>query len=222
MTSVKGKKRERRELSAVDIRFLKAVDILLSKNKKEGLKPRNSSELSQILVGSKDMVTKVRSGFRGVSLSQLVSFATQFNIDYNYFFRDGIKEIFHSDLIAGHGSVVSHQGVQNNAPGATTIQMEHGDMTGSVYSGEVKASIGKVVNLIPKEVQVKFNNLLEELYSGVTELDTKLSDKSEEIKKISDHSSEIISGLQEQLKSEKEDKMLLMEKYTKVMEKLLG
>ncbi|MDN5201155.1 hypothetical protein QQ008_07275 [Fulvivirgaceae bacterium BMA10] len=199
----------------LDIRFLKIVDTVLKANKLAGVKPSNDSALSSLITSDRSIIAKIRNGSRSCNAILMERLATFFDLDYNCFFRD-IDDIYYVPKpVTQPGKKV----VKNSAKGATTIQIKRGDMKGNVYSGEIKNNIGKVVNLIPKDVQSKYENLLEDLYGGVTQLGTDLEQRTEDIKKISSDSEKKIRQLQKELEEEKAKKNEITEKYIALLEK---
>lgn len=205
----------------MDIRFLRAVDILLDANKKEGKDPGNASTLSMMLANNRNTISKIRSGLRQVTFNQLVKFASMFNIDYNYFFRDDVNSIFYKAKSGSSGEVikVSKKGVLNTAPGAMTIQIGKGDMKGNIYNGPINQNVRRIVHLIPKQFQEECKDIVGDIYGEVTQLEASLHQKTEDIKKISEDSKQTIMKLQEELKEAQRSKSELMEKYIAELEK---
>ncbi len=185
------KKKKARQLGPVDIRFLKAVDILLEKNRQEGKLPTNYSALSELLSSDRNAISKIRSGVRHVSFPQLVKFATRFTLDYNYFFRDHVEDIFYQvpAPTVPHG-VASNKGVLNSGSKATTIQVENG----TVYHSSENLSVDQD-----------------------DEIDTEGKDQHATPMNM-EEASQVIA-LQQQLLKEKEEKMTLMQKYMEELER---
>lgn len=194
--SKQKKKKKGRNLSPVDIRFLKAVDLLLEKNKQQGKLPTNYSALSELLSSDRNTISKIRSGVRHVSFPQLVKFATLFTLDYNYFFRDHVVDIFYKISAPPiPQNVATKKGVQNSGSKATTIQVENGN----VYHSSENLSLDEDESQIQDEDRSRSK---EEVQRSI---------ESEEAKQI------IL--LQQELLREKEEKMVLMKKYMEALEK---
>ncbi len=75
------------EPSLVDLRFLKAVDYIIEKNKTANIKPDTDNSISKTIYGQGKTIKEIRCFERGVAMTELHKFADYFHLDFNYFFR---------------------------------------------------------------------------------------------------------------------------------------
>ena len=84
-TGNQSRKQRQYELSATDLRFLKTVDVVIEKNRKANIKPDSDNSISSTVFGDRNIIGKVRSSQRGISMLQLEKFAIYFHLDFNCF-----------------------------------------------------------------------------------------------------------------------------------------
>lgn len=227
------------ELSPIDLRFLKAVDIIIEKNRKEKLKLDSDSAISQAVYGLRTVIGKVRSAQRGISMPQLQSFAIYFNLDFNCFFRD-TTTIEYDPQDAGSGKVVAtSKGIANTGKGAIVTQVEgdhNGDIIGEIKGDVYKGSkIDQVIQKAEKIVNNHFddskqkeqcNEILETIQSEANSMENLILRKYEDIKKMADiYEAQILAEREKRTAAEqerdeaREEERKILKKYLKLVEK---
>lgn len=236
-----GQKRKTKpyELSPIDLRFLKAVDIILEKNRKEKLKLDSDSAISQSVYGLRTVIGKVRSAQRGISMPQLQSFAIYFNLDFNCFFRDTANIEYDPQDIGSGKVVATSKGIVNTGKGAivTQIKGDHkgdiiGKIKGDVYKGskinQVIQKAGKIVNNHFEDSKRKqeFTEILQRIQGEAGNMEKLILRKYEDIKKIIYvYEDQIFTERQKRTNAERErdeareEERKILKKYLKLVEK---
>lgn len=227
------------ELSPIDLRFLKAVDIIIEKNRREKLKLDSDSAISQAVYGLRTVIGKVRSAQRGISMLQLQSFAIYFSLDFNCFFRD-TANIEYDPQDADSGKVVAtSKGIANTGEGVIVTQVEkdhNGDIIGKIKGDVYKGSnIGQVIQKAGKIVNNHFedpkykqqcSDILETIQSEANSMENLIIRKYEDIKKVIDiYEVQIFAEREKRMAAERErdeareEERKILKKYLKLVEK---
>ena len=184
-------------LTKLSERFILAVNLILAKNKAEGKLPDKQTQLSLLISNQNYTITKIISGQRAVNLNQIEQLGQLFPIDFNFFFKDSVTELFLDSAKSGSRSNQVNVSV-TGSPGATTIQ----GVTGNV---RVSNKVDKIVSVIPEKIKEEYKELL--------------TKEAEDIKKISDDYAAMVQQLQSELKEEKTEKMEFLKKYMAELKK---
>lgn len=72
--------------SHVDANFLRSVELVLTSNKRIGVKPSNMSSLSKLITGTRNSFALVKSGNRGIPHKHLEKFAALFGFNLEDFY----------------------------------------------------------------------------------------------------------------------------------------
>lgn len=195
--------------SPIDLKFLKAADTIIEKNKKAKIRPRSDSAISKVLFGSRTVIGKIRARQRGITIMQLYKFANYFDLDFNYFFRDG-ESMFYKPQQTGRDQSVDITGKH-----IKNVDVISGT-SGNVHKGNVHNYSGKVGKVIER-VDNMAENTLNASQESVA-LEALSIEKEQEIQKI-------VRGYQERLRivererdQAKEKQAEISEKYIKLLE----
>lgn len=191
------KKSKVKSLTKLSERFILAVNLILAKNKAEGKLPVKQTQLSLLISNQDYTIAKIVSGLRTVNINQIEQLGKLYPIDFNFFFRDSVSELFLDKVKPESHSNQVNVSV-SGSPGATTIQ----GVTGNV---KVNNKVDKIVALIPDKIKEEYKEVLVK--------------EAEDIKKISDDYAAMVQQLQSELKEEKTEKMEFLKKYMAELKK---
>ena len=234
----KKKKNERKiELSIRDLKFLQAVDHILDAKKKAGEKPNSDNGVGLMIYPSnRSIITAVRTSIRHIPDTALANFANMFNINMNFFYREGAPLKYQPD----NTTPVNHaesKGIINHRDQSTITQVEGhnkgeiiGIVKGNVYKGnkieEIVQKADQIVNnQFGPDDQKTYKKLLKSIRKESQNMESLILQKTEDIKKIQDlyekemHSERLrTKGLQEELTQIKDSERELLKKYTALLE----
>lgn len=213
-----NKKKKKYELKFWDIKFLKALNHIINENKKAGVEPQGVREISELIFGNYNTISKIRGSGAGINMGQLMKFATMFGLDYNYFFRDD-KELTYNP----HKNKTAQANAGNHVQ--TSGGNVHGDIIkADVYkTGDVHKYIQKaksIVNHYPFEIQQQFSEVIEDLQRETKKMETTIKDEAEYIKKISESYESQVRDLRNQLREKSDSENELMRKYITLLEQM--
>ncbi len=220
-------KAKKYELSAIDIRFLKAVDVVIAKNKNADVKLGTDSSVSSTVFGSRNVIGKIRSSQRGVTTAQIDKFAIYFNLDFNCFFRD-IPKIKYDPNSIGNKVVAKDNAQVNYGENGRNINTSGGEYFENNYHGEIKEQVQQAKKIInktecPPEVQKKCHTVLDKIQHKSINLETLLDNKTESLKKIADLLTLETSNrekAEKELQVERVEHQKLMKKHISLLEKI--
>lgn len=169
------------ELTEADIKFLKAVNVIVQKNTAFGIEPKSVNSLSKMLFGDRSIIAKIKSSQRGVSKNQLKIFAGFYNLEPDWFNSRGFNFTYDPKDYTSYSPVEKKK--KNKAKGNTVINVNgKGASGGTVYSGDILGDITqhihsaeKIINQVPPDLKAQVNQVFQSIH-----------EKAEEIKKISD------------------------------------
>jgi len=226
------------ELSAIDLRFLKAVDTIIQENKKNKVKPNSDSSVSEKAFGMRTVTGKIRSSQRGVSMQQLQKLAIAFDLDLNYFFR-GTDQLRIKPATHLQGTTLSQdKGVLGTGDRSIITQVE-GDHNGDII-GEIKGDVfngSKIDQVIQKAEKIVNNHFdapgekekvaeaLEDIRQETDQMQSLIQRKYEDIKKMADiYEAQLLAEREKRMAAERErdeareDERLTMKKYVRLLE----
>ncbi len=143
----KKKKSQKRELNAVDRRYLKAVDILIETNR-----AKSHSEICTSIGIDRSIISKMRSEGRSVTMQQLEATITTYGLSSEYFFYDK-KSLFETE------SNSKSSGVLTNGDNNKVFNVERGNIEGNVLYEQIA---DQIINEAPPELHTKINTLVQE------------------------------------------------------------
>jgi len=188
-----------------DIRFLKAIDEILRQHQGR----HNESTLSSVIFGKRNIISKIRAGQRGISQRQLEQFATHFNLDYNFFYRDQVTI---------HYNAIDSKTIPSTYP---PIIEAKGNNSGNIYNSQIHIYLEKakkIVSTSSKEVQEDHADILHHIQEQTQNLEQELQQKSELLEQVhKEHSKQIIE-LQQQLLESKKQENEILKKYLAIKE----
>lgn len=120
------------EPSLVDLRFLKAVDYIIKKNKAAKIKPYTDNSISKTIFGQRSIIKEIRCFNRGVAMTELHKFADYFHLDFNYFFRGTEPMVYNPKSTTGKCSNITGRDIDivGNMEGSNLYR-------GTVYNGDI-------------------------------------------------------------------------------------
>lgn len=236
-TTGQSSKQRQYELSANDLRFLKAVDIVIEKNKRANIKPDSDNSISRTVFGDRNIVGKIRAAQRGISMLQLEKFAIYFHLDFNCFFRDTESVEYDPQDVSGQ-VVVKGKGIASTGKNAIITQVKgdhNGDVIGKIKGNVYKGSkIGQVIQKAEKIINNKFDDeskglcedILDSIRTESENLESTIIQKNEDIKKMADlYEAQIRAESQKREKAERErdeareGERKILKKYLNLVEK---
>ncbi|MDH5381965.1 MAG: hypothetical protein OEW75_14000 [Cyclobacteriaceae bacterium] len=232
-TAVQSRKQKQYELSAIDLRFLKAMDIVIEKHRKGNIKPDSDNSISKTVFGDRNIVGKVRASQRGVSMAHLEKFAIYFGLDFNCFFRD-TETIEYDPQDMGGKVAARSKGIASTGENAIITQVEgdhNGDVFGKVKGDVYKGSkIGQIIQKAEKIINNKMDNdskeMLENILNSIRDesgnLESIIIQKNEEIKKMQKLFTEQLGAEKEKRADVERDRDEAREEERKIMKKYLA
>lgn len=163
---------------------------------------------------NRTLIGKIRASHRGVTLTHLEKFAVYFNIDCNYFFRDGIS--FNYDTNEKSSSfekssyLITGENQINYGDYGRNIKVGKGTYNENNYRGTINKQIQnakKIVNesQFPSKFQEQCSRILENIEQESSSLENLLAKQTIELKKMIElHNLEIKKQKEEIRKIKKE------------------
>ncbi|MEM9847415.1 MAG: hypothetical protein AAF847_05965 [Bacteroidota bacterium] len=148
------------QLQQKDIRFLKAVDQILEYNKITFRLKESDASLSKRVFNKGNIIAKIRASQRGVSQTQLEQFATFFNINYNYFYRDDAE--------------LYYKASQKETKTYPPITESKGNYSGNICNSQIYIYLEeakKIVSKTPIEVQENHADILQQIQTQTQHLE---------------------------------------------------
>ncbi len=188
--------------SMIDLKFLKAADHIIQRDKKAKRKPNSDSAISNTLFGSRTVIGKIRAHQRGITIPQLQKFAIHYDLDLNYFFRN-TESMFYNPQAAGKNQNMGIAGERVDIVNEMNNSTLH---RGNVYHGNEIENVDKMMQnaLNPQDM---------ELQAGAM---------SEDVKKIIQGYQEKLRIVTEQRDQAKAKHIEISEKYITLLEKNMG
>lgn len=143
----KKKNSPKRELNAVDRRYLKAADILV-----ETGRAKSHSEICISIGIDRSIISKMKSEGRSVTMQQLEATITTYGLNSEYFFYDA-KSLF-EQVEANRSS-----GIATNGDNNKVFNVGHGNIEGNVLYEQIAHQI---INEAPPELHNKITTLVQE------------------------------------------------------------
>lgn len=145
---VKNKTTEKplkRELNAVDRRYLMAADILI-----ETGRAKSHSEICTSIGIDRSIIAKMKSKGRSVTMQQLEATITSYKLNSEYFFYDD-KDLFERKSKTTSGGTVT------NGDNNKVFQVGKGNIEGNILYEQVA---DQIINEAPPELHKKINSLV--------------------------------------------------------------
>jgi len=145
---VKNKTTEKplkRELNAVDRRYLMAADILI-----ETGRAKSHSEICTSIGIDRSIIAKMKSKGRSVTMQQLEATITSYKLNSEYFFYDD-KDLFERK------SKMTSSGTVTNGDNNKVFQVGKGNIEGNILYEQVA---DQIINEAPPELHKKINSLV--------------------------------------------------------------
>jgi len=155
-----------------DIRFLKAIDEILRQHQGR----HNESTLSSVIFGKRNIISKIRAGQRGISQRQLEQFATHFNLDYNFFYRDQVT--------------IHYNAIDSKTTPPLTyppIIEAKGNNSGNIYNSQIHIYLEKakkIVSASSKEIQEDHADILHQIQEQTQSLEQQLIEKTKQLEQM--------------------------------------
>lgn len=142
----KTKKGPKKELNAVDRRYLKAADILV-----ETGRAKSHSEICISIGIDRSIISKMKSEGRSVTMQQLEATITTYGLNSEYFFYDA-KPLF--ERVDSTSSGTSTNGDNNKV-----FLVGQGNIEGNILYEQIA---DQIINEAPPELHDKINMLVQE------------------------------------------------------------
>lgn len=173
----KKKNSPKRELNAVDRRYLKAADILV-----ETGRAKSHSEICISIGIDRSIISKMKSEGRSVTMQQLEATITNYGLNSEYFFYDA-KPLFEQ------AETSKSSGIATNGDNNKVFNVGQGNIEGNVLYEQIA---DQIVNEAPPELHNKISMLVQE-----TDKIKKLSSNyKEEVAALKTEKSEVEARLQ--------------------------
>ncbi|MEO9870399.1 MAG: hypothetical protein ABJQ69_03790 [Ekhidna sp.] len=183
------------ELDDLDVKFLKAVNVIVQKNAAFGIEPRTINSLSKMLFSDRAIISKIKASQRGVSKNQRKIFLGFYNLKADWFTAESDFDYNPQDYISY--SPVGKKEKKTKVKETIINVNGKGASAGTVYSGEVLGDIiqniqsaENIINQVPPDVKNHINGVFETIQN-----------KAEDIKKISDGYREQVIDLKKQVEA---------------------
>lgn len=137
----------KKELNAVDRRYLKAADILI-----ETGRAKSHSEICTTIGVDRSIIAKMKSKGRSITMQQLEATITTYHLNSEYFFYDD------RDLFVRDNNNAS-TGVTTNGDNNKVFHVEQGNIEGNILYEQVA---DQIINQAPPELHDKINTLVQE------------------------------------------------------------
>lgn len=197
----------------IDIKFVQAVDEVITVNTELGIKPNNDSSLGKIVYPTnRSIVSAVRSRSKHIPHLAIINFAKQFNVDMNYFYTDAPLQ-YQPPTITNIS--VKGNGIHSTGSNTTNINAGKGQIKGinTAEAGskntlvevvEVNTMINNFISQMDAERVQQFLTIISQIQaenkSTAKKLERILIEKSEEIKEMRLSFKEEMSAMREELK----------------------
>ena len=188
----KKKNSPKRELNAVDRRYLKAADILV-----ETGRAKSHSEICISIGIDRSIISKMKSEGRSVTMQQLEATITTYGLNSEYFFYDA-KSLF-EQVEANRSS-----GIATNGDNNKVFNVGQSNIEGNVLYEQIA---DQIVNEAPPELHNKINTLVQEtdkikkLASNYREEVTALKTEKREVEARLQKSNEELHAVKDELLS---------------------
>ena len=190
-------------LKEKDYRTLAAIDHIILQHKKMGWGPTTDTRISSEVFGENSVITKVRNAQRGFSHNKIIQLANFFNLDLNYFFREGVPLKYIPQLGYINSSVL--EGV--NA--CRSFHFSGGENYGNIYNGQIYIYLEKAKQMVENSaprVPKSYKTILDTIQREGQELEKQLFEKTLELKEIEQkHSSAILKLKMELIEAKKSE-----------------
>ena len=143
----KKKNSPKRELNAVDRRYLKAADILV-----ETGRAKSHSDICISIGIDRSIISKMKSEGRSVTMQQLEATITTYGLNSEYFFYDG-KPLFEQTETS------KSSGLATNGNNNKVFSVGQGNIEGNILYEQIA---DQIVNEAPPELHNKINTLVQE------------------------------------------------------------
>lgn len=196
-----------------DLRFLQAVDFIIAENKKLLGGVDNDSLISSAVFEKRNVISKIRSHQRGVSQEQIERFATHFELDYNFFYRDNIP------FKLGHLPSMN----VINPEGPSPLVKLSGNHSGNIYNSKIYVCLEKAKQLIqakPDTFHTDCETIIDTIRDEIQQLEEKIMEQSKKIDYMQREHDQVLINLQNQVLEAKEKETQVMEKYIALCEKV--
>jgi hypothetical protein len=197
----------------IDIKFVQAVDEVITVNTELGIKPNNDSSLGKVVYPTnRSIVSAVRSRSKHIPHLAIINFAKQFNVDMNYFYTNAPLQ-YQPPTITNIS--VKGNGIHSTGSNTTNINAGKGKITGinTAEAGskntlvevvEVNTMINNFISQMDAERVQQFLTIISQIQaenkSTAKKLERILLEKSEEIKEMRLSFKEEMSAMREELK----------------------
>jgi hypothetical protein len=219
----------------IDVKFVQAVDEVITVNTELGIKPNNDSSLGKIVYPTnRSIISSVRGRSKHIPHLALINFAKEFNVDMNYFYNDRAKLQYQPPVITN--ITVKGNGIHSTGNNTTNINAGKGKITGinTAEAGskntlvevvEVNTMINNFISQIDTERVQQFLTIISKIQVesklSSEKLERILIEKSEEIKEMRISFKEEIDLLREDLKQTREKLDVSMKRELEYLKELL-
>jgi len=189
--------------SGIDLKFLKAVDYIITKNKATKTKPYTDNAISIVIFGNRSIIGKIRVGQRSITIMQLQKFAIQYGFDFNYFFRNTESMLYNPQTAVKN---------QNNITGDNVEVIQ--EIKGStIYKDKVYHGGTEIIENVDKMMHTNLSQSMKLQAAGAIDQD---------IKKMVHSYQEELRIVTEQRDQAKAKQLEISEKYINLLEKNMG
>lgn len=150
--------KENPQYDKIDMKFLSAVDEVITINTELGIKPTNDSSIGKLVYPTnRSIVAAVRGKMKHIPHLALINFAEQFNVNMNYFYSENAPLQYHSKDIMNIN--VSGNSISSTGDNATNIHAGKGKIK-EINTAKV-SSKNTLVDTI--EVNTMINNFISQI-----------------------------------------------------------
>lgn len=189
--------------SEIELRFLKAVDYIITKNKATKTKPYTDNAISDTIFNNRSIIGKIRVAQRGITLMQLQKFAIHYGFDFNYFFRSTESMLYNPQTAVKN---------QNNITG-DNVEVIQEIKGGTIYKGPVYHGAAEIIENVDKMMHTNLSQSMKLQAAGAID---------DGIKKMVHSYQEKLRIVTEQRDQAKAKHIEISEKYIKLLEQNMG
>ncbi len=197
----------------IDIKFIQAVDEVITINTELGIKPTNDSAIGKaVYPNNRSIVSAVRGRSKHIPHIALINFAKEFNVDMNYFYSEGNPLSYKPNTIMN--ITVSGNGINSSGDYSTNIHAGKGEIKGinTAQPGskntlvgviEVNTMINNFISQIDREKAEKFLEIIAsvqiESKKATLKFEKLLESKSIEMKEMRQYFEKKLDAIEDQL-----------------------
>lgn len=227
------KSKSRVELTLRDLRFLQAAEYIIQKNRQAGIPPDSYSSLGELIYPSnRSIISAVRNEMKHIPEAAVAQLALMFNLDLNYFYRDGVelKYVPKTNDKTEAKVIASDNAVANTGNGAATFHAGSGKIegvnTGNGHLTHYVVQAERFIAQVPSELRDDFSDVIqkfkEEFALMQENLKSEIRSKNEDLKRTTDSYERLLKDKKRRCEKLEKDLERALEKMQEYMEKYVN